>query len=625
MAAVALIAAGLASFDDVRSASAASAPTSPTALVCGNGAILTGPSSAPSGAVVVAAGDNANTTLDTPNTTYWFAPGVHTLGGSEYGQIIPSNGDTYIGGPGAILNGQNLNLFAFTQQATGVTIKYLTIENFLATQDQGVVNHDSGVGWTVANDTIENTAQGAALMLGTNSITTNDCLTHNGQYGFNGYSAAGDSDVTVTNNEISFNDTAGYDTPGGPGGDGCGCAGGGKFWATNGATVTGNYVHDNQDPGIWADTDNTGFNISNNYIARNGAQGIMYEISYNANITNNTLIDNGWTAGPQNPGFPTGALYVSESGGDARVPGAYSGQFNVTGNVFTDNWGGVLLWENANRFCSDGYDDVCTLVGPSTYSVASCGTHLPTATPSGNPDYFDNCRWKTQNVTVSNNTFNFNPADIGPTCTDGNACGDQGLISEYGSSAPFGAWVVPENITNNQNNHFLDNTYHGPWTFDSFNGDFVDAAQWTAGFTDPSGSNFNIAGQDAGSTFDGVLVKPGPPVPPTVLVTTTALPTASLGLAYSQTLAASGGTAPYTWAVTSGALPAGLSLSAVLGGHLRDPDGRRGRQCLLGRHRRRRERLSIGRVVDHGGLAWALQRARLPSESATPGRTTPPN
>jgi hypothetical protein len=40
------------------------------------------------------------------------------------------------------------------------------------------------------------------------------------------------------------------------------------------------------------------------------------------------------------------------------------------------------------------------------------------------------------------------------------------------------------------------------------------------------------------------------------------LPNGTKGSAYSQTITASGGTGPYTYAVTSGALPAGLSLSS---------------------------------------------------------------
>jgi hypothetical protein len=48
-------------------------------------------------------------------------------------------------------------------------------------------------------------------------------------------------------------------------------------------------------------------------------------------------------------------------------------------------------------------------------------------------------------------------------------------------------------------------------------------------------------------------------------ITTTSLPTAQVGTAYSTTLAAIGGTTPYTWGVTSGSLPAGLSLGAQSG------------------------------------------------------------
>lgn len=49
------------------------------------------------------------------------------------------------------------------------------------------------------------------------------------------------------------------------------------------------------------------------------------------------------------------------------------------------------------------------------------------------------------------------------------------------------------------------------------------------------------------------------------VITTTSLPSGIVGTAYSQTLAASGGTAPYTWSISSGDLPAGLSLASATG------------------------------------------------------------
>ncbi len=48
-------------------------------------------------------------------------------------------------------------------------------------------------------------------------------------------------------------------------------------------------------------------------------------------------------------------------------------------------------------------------------------------------------------------------------------------------------------------------------------------------------------------------------------VTTTQLASGVVGTSYSQTLAASGGAAPYTWSIISGSLPAGLTLTASTG------------------------------------------------------------
>jgi thermitase len=51
--------------------------------------------------------------------------------------------------------------------------------------------------------------------------------------------------------------------------------------------------------------------------------------------------------------------------------------------------------------------------------------------------------------------------------------------------------------------------------------------------------------------------------PATLAVTTASLASGTVGVAYKQTLAASGGVAPYTWSITGGSLPVGLTLSPV--------------------------------------------------------------
>jgi parallel beta-helix repeat protein len=470
--------------------------TSPGPLVCGNASLLSGPASPPAGAVTIPAGDDvaagfANSDSLSPNTTYWFAPGDHTLESGEYNQLTPQSGDTFTGGPGAVLDGQGVNMSAFGGGATDVTIEYLTIEHFALSDNGGqmTVNHDGGANWTIEDDTVENDG-GAGVGLGSNDVVTDNCLTDNSEYGFSSF--GGSTNVTLTDNEISYNASAT------PGGNGCGCAGGGKFWDTTNAVVTGNYVHNNGDVGIWVDTDNAGFDISDNYISDNWNEGIQYEISYNALISDNTLVDNAWGGGPTLSGFPDSAIYISESGGDSRIASNYSGSLDVTDNLLTDNWGGVVLWENANRFCGDGSDHLCTLVDPSVYTLSTCPTHLSESSPI---DYSDNCRWKTQNVTVSDNTFSFDPADIAG-CTATAECGFNGLFSNYGSTAPYTGPSVPNNISNKQSNHFADNTYSGPWQFEYFNqGDVATAAQWAAGLANVQGTGDGFGAQDPGSTF----------------------------------------------------------------------------------------------------------------------------
>jgi hypothetical protein len=477
------------------------APTDPPAKVCGSQAVLNGPATAPKGAIEVPAGDNADVGFNQAGTTYWFAPGVHTLGTGEFANIDPASNDTYIGAPGAILDGQHKNDSAFDGTAEHVLIEYLTIRNFGTNggdQQEGVVNHDSGSYWTISHSTIAGNA-GAGTMVGSHNTLTWNCLRDNQQYGFNAYSNNGEiTDLVLDHNEIAGNDTFDYEAKQ----PGCGCSGGGKFWDVVNAKVTSNWVHDNKSAGLWADTNNAGFEFAGNYISDSQGVGLVYEISYNAVIEYNTFDRNGVTGGPTSTGFPTSAIYISESGADSRVNSDYKNSpFLVAHNVFTDNWGGVILWENSNRFCaspdntSSGY---CTLVDPKA-TLKACGN----ASEIKTQPYFADCRWKTQNALVEFNQFTFTPSAVGKSCTARHLCGYNGVFSEYGSDpswSPYHADLVPTAIAFHQDNKFYDNTYSGPWCFMGWElGTSVGFEQWQA-TASVSGNQF---GQDAKSVHTG--------------------------------------------------------------------------------------------------------------------------
>ena len=443
----------------------ASAPTSPVSQRC-DSADLEGPSTPPGDAVTVSANQNLADVVKAHggNTTYWLAAGTHRLGMGSYEQVLPHAGDTFVGAPGAVLDGQRANRYAFGGDAADVTIKFLTVKNFGSAGDnnnEGVVNHDSADGWTVESSTIEKNA-GAGVMVGSRSRLTGNCLRDNGQYGFSAYHADGVRDVVLHGNEIAGNNTDDWEKRQ----PGCGCTGGGKFWETNGAKITDNYIHDNKGVGLWADSNNVGFRFAGNYISGNDAEGIMYETSYNAAIVDNTFTRNALIKGPTNPEFPASAIYLSESGSDNRVQGPYKETLRVSGNVFIDNWSGVVAWENADRFAGSPANTstgVGTLVNPSVATVAACSNKLKIK----RKPFYDDCRWKTQNVVVDGNVFASDPTKI-PLCAASKGCGFNGLFSNYGTYprwSPYKGDVVQKAITFEQNNVWRSNTYEGDWHF----------------------------------------------------------------------------------------------------------------------------------------------------------------
>ena len=434
----------------------------PPARICGNEKQLDGPSSPPDGAVVIQPGTNVSnaTNNHAAGTVFWLAPGTHTTGPGQYDNITPKQGNTYIGAPGAVLDGKGVNAYAFTGKKNGVRIAYLTIRNFVAPNQQGVVNHDQANGWLIEHNTIEDNS-GAALMGGARQVLRYNCIARNGQYGLN-YFQTGDAikAVVVDHNEIVRNNTDHVDPD-------CGCSGGAKFWAVNGAEITNNWVHDNFGVGLWADTNNRDFLFEGNLIQDNDDVGLFYEISYNAVIRNNTFRENAHEVG-RGDGFPTGAIYISESGGDGRVAGPAS--IEIVGNWFKDDYNGITLWENADRFCNspnNSSSDYCTLVA----GLGQCDE----GSISSQPNY-DNCRWKTQNVDIHGNVF-----QIDRTAIDGcdENCGKNALFSNYGTNpdwSPYMGDVISQAITFDQGNVFHNNTYIGSWRFVAF--DIGNAMGW---------------------------------------------------------------------------------------------------------------------------------------------------
>lgn len=84
--------------------------------------------------------------------------------------------------------------------------------------------------------------------------------------------------------------------------------------------------------------------------------------------------------------------------------------------------------------------------------------------------------------------------------------------------------------------------------------------------TPTAGGNYNFTVIATDSAFNSIISAYSFTVnAPTISVSPVSLTAATVASSYSQTISASGGTAPYTFSVTAGALPAGLSLNGSAG------------------------------------------------------------
>ena len=160
-----------------------------------------------------------------------------------------------------------------------VTVTGFTITHFASLAQHGAID-TTAPGWLIENNTVE-VNHGSGIRSDGHVTITHNRMLRNGQLGVGGSG----SETTVTDNEIAYNNTAGF--------DGGWEAGGGKWAVTDGLDVEDNSVHDNNGPGLWTDIDGQNTTYAGNVVTNNARAGIFLEISAGASIRDNVVTGNG--------------------------------------------------------------------------------------------------------------------------------------------------------------------------------------------------------------------------------------------------------------------------------------------------------------------------------------------
>jgi hypothetical protein len=176
-----------------------------------------------------------------------------------------------------------------------------------------------------------------------------------------------------------------------------------------------------------------------------------------------------------------------------------------------------------------------TAVGSASFSVRATDSSSATAPATG--PYSSAAQALT--LTIAAPTITLSPTTL-PNATVGVAYSQ--TVAASGGASPYGyavtAGSLPVGLTLNTATGALVGTPTAAGTF-----------------------NFTLSATDA-NAFTGSRAYTATVGAPTLSLAPATLPNPVVGVAYSQTLSASGGTAPYSHAVTAGSLPTGLTLSS---------------------------------------------------------------
>jgi hypothetical protein len=242
-------------------------------------------------------------------------------------------GDKFIGALGA--SGQRLSVLDGGDSATklgtcncsGGELRNVIIEDFAMPVQQGPTGSNL-TDWLFDNiESRFNASDG--LQLQDDSVLRNSYMHHNTEIGIGGQ---GDN-ILIENNEIAFNGEA----------TASGRDGGSKWVNTVNMTARGNYVHDNEGPGLWTDGSNPGALYEDNLVEGNTGAGIFHELGGTALIQNNTVRCN---AG-------AGEIYIANSRGTAAAPIIVRN--NTVGQHCNPNVASLAAKDDPNRSLRLGY------------------------------------------------------------------------------------------------------------------------------------------------------------------------------------------------------------------------------------------------------------------------------
>jgi parallel beta-helix repeat protein len=315
----------------------------------------------PAGAVNISPGQDIPSVVNAypAGTAFCVLAGTH----SPRSPIMLKPNQKLIGQYGAIIDGTNVSMTYDTtstsiirswncgaEDCSGGVVQNLVLRNLKTHQCIGILGPTSN-NWTIDHNEVYGCKNGISVSMTSGTRITNNYVHHNvgdasaaapADRG-GGYGSYKGSNNLWENNEIAFN---------GPEQKMCG---------TTAVTFRGNYVHHNENDGIWYDGDNTQMLVEGNVVEDHAREGIFIEISAGGILRDNIVRRSG-----------SSGIFVSTSR-----------DLEIYRNTLEDNFRAIqyflncsavgVLYEGSIGFDlsnNDSHDNIIK-VGPTSGSIAT--------------------------------------------------------------------------------------------------------------------------------------------------------------------------------------------------------------------------------------------------------------